>query len=596
VIAKPEPASAIVTWTPPVNDGGAPILSYDVISSLGPRLTVQAPATSAILTNLSPVSQTFTVDATNGLGTGPASTPAAAVTPAAIPAGAPGAPTVTGAQPGIGSALVTWTPPANTGMSAITGYTVFSSEGAQASAGPSATSLVLVGLSSAPHMFMVVATNTQGTGPGGTSSFISPGPGGTFHSLSPARILDTRDGTGGVPAAPLGGGGTLTVQVAGRGGVPASGVSAVVLNATVTNTSASSFLTIWPHGFAKPLVSNLNWVPGLTVPNLVTVALGQGGQLDIFNLAGSTDVIFDVAGWVGDSFNSTGPEGMFNPLSPVRLLDTRSGGGPVGPGQTINLQVTGRGGVPASGVSAVVLNVTVTNPTASSFLTVWPAGTSQPLASNLNFVAGQTVPNRVFVKVGAGGQVSIFNLGGTSDVVVDVNGWFTDATNTSGGSGLAAVVPFRFFDTRNGFGPIPGGSFLQLGVAPGVLSGLILNVTATNPTASSFLTLWPDDATRPLASDLNFVAGQTVPNLTVVKVGADGGFNTFNFLGSVDVVFDIDAFFGLPVRPLTASNKVGMAHAMPDSGMREPALQGLGGPDLSVHAVSLRTSLATRQG
>src|SRR5207245_2703186 len=82
----------------------------------------------------------------------------------------------------------------------------------------------------------------------------------------------------------------------------------------------------------------------------------------------------------------------------------------VGSGQSIDVQVTGVGGVPATGVAAAILNVTVTQPTANGYLTVYPAGSGRPLASNLNFVAGQTVPNLVEVALGTGGKVSAFNF------------------------------------------------------------------------------------------------------------------------------------------------------------------------------------------
>ncbi|MGZ4702298.1 MAG: hypothetical protein ACXV98_13895, partial [Ilumatobacteraceae bacterium] len=93
-----------------------------------------------------------------------------------------------------------------------------------------------------------------------------------------------------------------------------------------------------------------------------------------------------------------------------------SAGGQIGQADTLNLTVVGRGGVPATGVGAVALNVTVTNPTAFSYLTVWPAGTDRPLASNLDYLAGQTIPNMVIVPVGANGQVSIYNNTGGVDV------------------------------------------------------------------------------------------------------------------------------------------------------------------------------------
>jgi hypothetical protein len=130
-----------------------------------------------------------------------------------------------------------------------------------------------------------------------------------------------------------------------------------------------------------------------------------------------------------------------------RVLATTSdgqfdGGGALAGGATFNLTVTGRGGVPVSGVGSVALNVTVTNPTIAGYLTVWPAGTDRPLASNLNFVPGQTVPNMVIVPVGANGQVSIYANSGTVDVIVDVLGWFPT------GTGFTGLTPARLMDTR----------------------------------------------------------------------------------------------------------------------------------------------------
>lgn len=113
---------------------------------------------------------------------------------------------------------------------------------------------------------------------------------------------------------------------------------------------------------------------------------------------------------------------------PARILDTRTGNGApvaeVAPGTPISLQVTGRGAVPAAGVSAVVLNVTVTEPASGGWLAAWPAGEALPLVSNLNYVPGQTVPNLVFVKVGAGGKVNLHSSGGPVHVIADVAGYF----------------------------------------------------------------------------------------------------------------------------------------------------------------------------
>ena len=121
-------------------------------------------------------------------------------------------------------------------------------------------------------------------------------------NLTPARVLDTRDGTGGY-SAPLGAGQTIVATVAGTGGVPAMNAtvppSAVVLNVTATDTTGASYLTVWPDGAARPNASDLNWIAGLTVPNLVVVKLGSDGKIQLYNPVGSTNVIIDVVGWYG---------------------------------------------------------------------------------------------------------------------------------------------------------------------------------------------------------------------------------------------------------------------------------------------------------
>jgi hypothetical protein len=107
-----------------------------------------------------------------------------------------------------------------------------------------------------------------------------------------------------------------------------------------------------------------------------------------------------------------------------------------------NLPILGRGGVPASGVGSVALNVTAARPSEAGFLTVWPAGQPRPNASSLNFTPGLTVPNMVIVPVGAGGQISIVNESGTTDVLVDVLGWFPVGPSFTG------LTPARLLDTR----------------------------------------------------------------------------------------------------------------------------------------------------
>jgi hypothetical protein len=179
-------------------------------------------------------------------------------------------------------------------------------------------------------------------------------------------------------------------------------------------------------------------------------------------------------------------------------------------------------------------------------------------------VRGQTVPNRVIVPVSASGQVSLYNLGGSTDVAVDVGGWFTDNTNASAsGASYVALSPSRICDTRPEGSAIAAnecnhegasaGTLGTMGSIPVDVSGVagvpfgavavVANFTVTDTTASSFLTVWPNGTTRPNASDLNWVAGETVPNLVVVQLGSGGANDAFNLAGSTDAIVDVEGYY-----------------------------------------------------
>jgi len=378
-------------------------------------------------------------------------------------------------------------------------------------------------------------------------------PPGTYNSMIPLRVLDTRNGSA------LGPGGSVVLQLGGTS-VPANATS-VILNVTATNTSTASSLTLYPTGNSLPLASNLNWVGGQTVPNLVSVRLGSNGSVTIYNPSGYVNVVVDLEGYFAPS--SGGTAGEFVSLPPARITDTRTGSGQpnaglkMAPYSTLNVQVTGAGGVPLTGVQAVVLNVTVTETSASGgYMIVYPAGQAAPLASNLNWAAGQTVPNRVVVSVGSGGKVAFTNAGGSTQLIVDVNGYFTDST--ASGVSFVPLTPSRILDTRNGTGgfssKIGAGQTISVqvsgqGAVPAMGGGnppqaVILNVTVVNPTAFGWFIIYPDGTTQPLASDLNFNGGQIVPNLVVVKLGTNGKIALFNANGTSDAVIDVEGWFG----------------------------------------------------
>ena len=400
-------------------------------------------------------------------------------------------------------------------------------------------------------VYTVVRGNAGGvgsgysTGPVRIERPVPPTP-SCFVPLNPFRVLDTRTGQGGNNAALTTATQTETI-VTGIGGVPPTGATAVVLNVTVADPTAAGFITAWPSGEGQPVVSNLNYIPGQQVPNLVTVKVGANGRVNLFNSQGNTNVIADVVGYYTAA--AAGCTGRFTAVTPGRVLDTRFGIGtggstsPVGPGQAINVTVTGLKGVPAVGVSGVALNVTADSPTAPGFLTVWPTGEAQPGASSHNFVPGLTVANLVLAKVGAGGQVSIFNSAGTTHVVADVVGYFS----ASGGR-FVPVSPQRIVDSRFGIGGVPPGLNAKQSVAinvggvapvPANATAAIVNVTSVDSTAPSFITVWPAGTEMPTASTLNPRPGLPIPNLAYLKLGTGGQLGVYNDSGFTHFIVDV---------------------------------------------------------
>ncbi len=248
------------------------------------------------------------------------------------------------------------------------------------------------------------------------------------QAVTPTRILDSRNAIGVPTRARANADSTTTLHVAGTGSVPAVGAQAVTLNVTVDQPAAGGFVTVYPCGENVPNASNLNYAAGQTIANLVTVKLGQDGNV-CFYTSGSAHLIADLAAWYQPSL----PAG-FKELAPVRVLDSRNaigiaGRALLGTGSTTTLVMAGRGGVPATGAEAVTMNITVDQPQGGGFVTVFPCGQAVPLASNLNYARGQTIANLVNVKLSASGTVCIFTSA-AAHVLVDVAGYSTTTPDT----------------------------------------------------------------------------------------------------------------------------------------------------------------------
>jgi hypothetical protein len=373
--------------------------------------------------------------------------------------------------------------------------------------------------------------------------------GAYYTPRAPTRILDTRNAIGVITKTPVAPRGTVTLSLVGIVPIPVSSVTAVVMNVTATQTTGSGYLTAY-SGDYRPTTSNLNFTPGESVPNLVTVPVVDASIHFYNGSAGTTHVIADFVGYYG-----AGGFG-FKPLTPVRVLDTRSGTGsgaaiPIAGGATLPLDMSAK--LPAD-TTAVVLNVTATRASRSGYLTIFPDGQAPPLASNLNFVAGETVPNLVVVPV-VNGRVDIRNgSSGAVDVIADLEGLFgPDATGAR--QSYVPDGPKRIVDTRTQFGSYFGDSTAHgvMNVVPDQLiegpnpppaTSTVVTVTVTGPVAGGYLTAYPSKQARPLASNLNFVAHETVANLVVVQTGPDAEFDIYNgSSGTTNIIIDEEGYF-----------------------------------------------------
>jgi hypothetical protein len=247
------------------------------------------------------------------------------------------------------------------------------------------------------------------------------------------------------------------------------------------------------------------------------------------------------------------------PLPPQRVFDTRQPGpveGFVPAGGTITVPFAGVAGVPAD-ATAVAFNLTITQAGGAGYVTAFPSGTAQPLASNLNTVrSGQDVPNFVMVPLGADGAVSFFSDSG-GHLLADVAGYFVPTQAARAGR-IVPMEPSRVFDTRQP-GPLQGkvGAGQTLTVdfddLPAEAAAVVLNVTGTQADAAGYITVYPGDVAQPHTSALNLAgAGHTAANMTIVPLGADGTIKLFSDAGA-HLLADITGYVTGPDAPMSSA-------------------------------------------
>jgi len=392
-------------------------------------------------------------------------------------------------------------------------------------------------------------TNTNPSAPGETTdSPAVPVPDRLtgYSAVDPHRVVDTRKGLG-AQKRKIGAGETIVVKTAGTPGLPTAGLSSVIVNLTATESAGDTYLSVWPRGGVDPgEVSSLNPGTRRDCSNYVVTAVNDAGEFMLYNHSSETHCVVDIAGYC-----TTDGDGLLTPLAPARLLDTRDGtGAPVGPlvgGSSLDLVVTGRGGVPNQGAESVVVNITTTKATAAGYIQAYSPDVDQPESSNANYSRGHIISNLMTCKVGKDGTIRLFANAGRVDMVVDVVGYYGDS-----GSKMQAASPSRILDTRSGNGaakkPLGADDTLTLtvrgrGGVPNDATAVIMNVTAAEPTADGYVTAYPSDVKKATTSSINMVRNETLANLVISKIGADGKIKLFNKFGTVDLVADVTGWY-----------------------------------------------------
>lgn len=404
----------------------------------------------------------------------------------------------------------------------------------------------------------VTDTDSDGNVASATAEFNATGY--YFNPVDPVRVLDTRKPIGVPTAAKVAPGGVVALKLAGTNGIPV-GATAVALNVTVADAATGGFVTAYPDGTATPKTSNLDFARGQVLANIVVVKLGADGSIDLKNSGtGTVDLVADLEGYyavTGDAYAVGTAD---------RIMDTRLSKQTIPANGVLRVQT---GYTSPATVAAATLNVTVTNPTASGFITAYADGTSVPASSNIDFTPHLTVANEVIAKVAANGYVDFKNnSGGTVDLIVDENGAFAPVTGVGGvGSGaFTPIAPIRMLDTRSNLGDFKAAGRLATGALPaygvGLLGiggdqlipgipataeGVAMNLTVTAPTAGGYIEAYPSEqSTRPAGSTLNFAPGQTIANAASIAISGTtpGGVQLYNgSSGSVQLVVDVFGYY-----------------------------------------------------
>lgn len=355
-----------------------------------------------------------------------------------------------------------------------------------------------------------------------------------YVPMTPVRLIDTRNGIG-TSRQPVATGCTLVVDP----GLDPS-VTAVAVNLTSVAPAASGFLTAYPCGVALPDASVVQAIAQRTIAGATVVPLGADGTFCVYTST-ATQLLVDIFGAYSPIAGH-----KFEPVAPVRVLDTRRGGSRLTAGTILTLKVAGAAGVPES-AAAAALSVQAVDPTGAGFVTVFPCAQTVPEVSSLNVATANNIANHVEVALSAVGTVCLF-VSSSMHILVDLSGWYGAGATTE----FHALTPVRALDTRNGIG-LAGAfaansnrSFVLAGnnglPAAGALRAVVGEVTAVDSRSVGFVTVHPCQAVVP---EVSMVQTWATGNAATAVIGVDDNQGHWCIKTSVamHVLVDVSGYF-----------------------------------------------------
>lgn len=422
---------------------------------------------------------------------------------------------------------------------------------------------------------------------GTTASAVDGDSGGVYVPVTPVQMVNAQSSGSGDFSA----GETRTYAFAGHGGVPSTGVSAVVVDIAAKSTTAttSSYVTAWAAGSTRPVVSNLYYTDG-NVPrsNTAIVPLGTNGSISIYNYTGTTGITVDLQGY----FTSTSDDsstGGFVPLdAPTRIANTATGQGvpeaKLSTGDNLDIQVTGVGDIPSTATS-IFANIEVRNATTAGTMRVGAGGTTLTGASAIDYGTNGPYDSGVSIKLNTTtGKMRILNVTGSAiDIKVDVEGYYT--SDPTAGSSFHPLNPTNVYSTASsGQTQLPGGATRAVMIAgvgglpdDGTMGAVALTATVKNWTASGTVTVYDYNIPWPGTTNASFTAGDGDPGngiTSTLMTSVGDGYVDINNTSSqpVDITLTAEGWFDNPDMSVDAtdSNAAGGDEADDDDSDADP--------------------------